>query len=102
MKLCFTHKGRLTGLGTLACGLIAMALIGYTLFLAESRWLGILSIVLALVVLGFASLSNAAASIGLPPPFTNDPLGWRAAKKSYDQATDEPERVKSEEDLPKP
>ena len=57
---------------------------------------------------GFGVTVSASAGRGkeagddLPPPFTNDPLGWRAAKKSNDQAPDEPERVKSEEDLPEP
>lgn len=85
MKLRLFHEGRLTGLGTLICGLIAFALICYTFFFAESRWLGIASMIVALVLLGFASMSNSAASVGVPPPFTNDPLGWRAAKKSYDE-----------------
>lgn len=84
MKLILLKNGRLTGLGTLCCIALAVALISYTFFVAESRLLGIGSIILALVLLGFVSLSNSATSIGLPPPFSNDPLGWRKAKRSYE------------------
>ena len=60
-----------------------------------------LSAVLAIIFGYGAAWSGLSEQWGFKP-FTNDPLGWRAAKKSYDQAPDEPERVKSEEDLPKP
>ena len=83
MKRVLLKNGRLTGFGTLCCIALAIALISYTLFVAESRLLGIGSIILALALLGCASLSNSATSIGLPPPFTSDPLGWRKAKQSY-------------------
>lgn len=83
MKMRFIDKGQLTGLGTAACGLAAAALLAYTFFFAESRWLGVASLILALLFFGIASISNTAESLGLPPPFTNDPLGWRKAKESY-------------------
>ena len=41
--------------------------------------------------LGLAALggfSGRAKALGLAPPFTNDPLGWRAAKKSYKEQSE--------------
>jgi hypothetical protein len=46
------------------------------------RWVG------ALVGLGcvaVAGLSGRAKALRLPPPFTNDPLGWRKAKATFQQ-----------------
>ncbi len=84
MKHWLLKNGRLTGLGTLACVMLATALVAYTLFWADNRWLGVASLVLALALLGFASMCNSAASMDLPPPFVLDPLGWRKAKKTYE------------------
>jgi hypothetical protein len=91
MKISVFRNGRLTGFGTLSCISLAIALIAYTLFISESRFLGVGSFVLAIVLLGFVSMSHSATSIGLDPPCTNDPLGWRKAKKSYqgDEASKE-------------
>ncbi|MBL0917442.1 MAG: hypothetical protein IBJ14_01960 [Hydrogenophaga sp.] len=88
MKHWLLNKGRLTGLGTLACVMLAAALVIYTFFWANNRWMGIVSLVLALALLGFASMCNSAASIGVPPPFDRDPLGWRKAKKTYEAPDD--------------
>lgn len=65
-------------------GFVGIALIAYTLLFAKNFFLGVVSFAAGCGLLGFAALSNNAASIGLKP-FTNDPLGWRAAKKSYEQ-----------------
>jgi len=91
MKISVFRNGRLTGFGTLSCISLAIALIAYTLFISESRFLGVGSFVLAIVLLGFVSMSHSATSIGLDPPCTNDPLGWRKAKKSYQ--TEEPPKA---------
>lgn len=78
------RDGRLTAIGTAVLGLVGVGLIAYTLLFADSFFLGMLSFVVGCSLLGFAALSNNAASIGLKP-FTSDPLGWRKAKKSYEQ-----------------
>ena len=91
------RNGRLSNLGTALLGVVGIGLIAYTLLLAESRWLGLVSFFLGCGLLGFAGLSNSAASIGLKP-FTRDPLGWRKAKQSYeadakqDAASDDQEK----------
>lgn len=78
------RDGRLTAMGTAVLGLVGVGLVAYTLLLADSFLLGVLSFIVGCSLLGFAALSNNAASIGLKP-FTNDPLDWRRAKKSYEQ-----------------
>jgi len=85
MRLRLLNKGRLTGVGTLACVILSAALLAYTFFVTEIRWLGVASLILALVLLGIAGLSNSAASVGIPPPFEKDPLGWRKAKSTYEE-----------------
>lgn len=83
MKLI--NNGQLTRTGTFIAGLSGILLILYTLMYAEDLWTGILSFSLGILVLLAAALSNSAASIG-PSPFTNDPLVWRKAKKTYSQS----------------
>lgn len=80
MKLI--KNGQLTGTGTFIAGLTGILLVLYTLLYAEDFWIGILSFSLGILVLLATALSNSAASIGLSP-LTNDPLGWRKAKKTY-------------------
>ncbi len=38
---------------------------------------------LGIGVAAVGGFSGRAAAIESPPPFTNDPLGWRKAKQSY-------------------
>lgn len=51
-----------------------------------------LSVGLALAAIG--GFSGEASALDLPPPFTNDPLGWRKAKQTYkkEDAPSSPER----------
>jgi hypothetical protein len=85
MKISWLFKdGCVTAMGTVALGLVGVSLIAYPLLLADSFFLGALSFVMGCALLGFAAASNNAASIGLKP-FSNDPLNWRTAKKSYEQ-----------------
>lgn len=89
MKLRWAFRdGQLTNFGTILFGLVGGGLIAYTLLFTETLWLGLLSFFVGCALLGFAGISNSAASIGLKP-FTTDPLGWRAAKKSYEEEPDQ-------------
>jgi hypothetical protein len=78
-------EGVLTGLGAALLLLVGLSImLGSAAFLplVWMRWVG------ALVGLGcvaVAGLSGRAKALGLPPPFTNDPLGWRKAKTTYKQ-----------------
>ena len=41
------------------------------------------------VILGYtAAYGGLARKMGIPPPFTNDPLGWRKAKDTYKSEDD--------------
>ena len=102
MLKLFLIEGRLTLLGSFGLVLSGFLMVYGSLEFLPFRWAKLVGVSLGLALAAVGGLSGRASAIGLPPPFTNDPLSWRAAKKSYDQAPDEPERVKSEEDLPKP
>jgi len=43
------------------------------------------------------NMSGRASALNLPTPFTNDPLGWRKAKNTY-QAKDTPSTEKKSAD----
>lgn len=81
MKLI--KNGQLTGAGTLIGGIAGITLILYTLLYAEELWTGILCFALGILILLTTALLNSAASIGLSP-LNNDPLGWRHAKRTYE------------------
>ena len=54
------------------------------------------------IIFGYGSAWSGLSEKWGYKPFTNDPLGWRAAKKSYDQQPDSEELGKIEKDPPKP
>ncbi|SDC49591.1 hypothetical protein SAMN05444679_103214 [Variovorax sp. CF079] len=81
----FLADGKLTGLGVAILFLVGvLILLGSMAFLPMvwMRWLGAS---LGLGCMAVAGLSGRAHALGLPPPFTNDPLGWRKAKATYKQ-----------------
>ena len=45
-------------------------------------WMQNIGVCLGLALIVIASLATRAGVLGFKP-FTNDPLGWRAAKKTY-------------------
>ena len=53
-------------------------------FLFLSGWKLYLALVVGLVVASISSFEAKARVLGLKP-FTNDPLGWRIAKKIYEK-----------------
>ncbi|CAN7763500.1 hypothetical protein LJR084_007278 [Variovorax sp. LjRoot84] len=89
---------KLTGLGVALLFLIGvLVLFGSVAFLPMvwMRWTGAS---MGLGCMAVAGYSGQAYALGLPPPFTNDPLGWRKAKATYkdqpipeDHSSDKPE-----------
>jgi hypothetical protein len=74
-------------LGALGCLILFV-----TAFLFD-EWSGFLFWTCALAggMLGYmGAYGGLAKKFGLQPPFTNDPLGWRNAKKSYEIESDVP------------
>lgn len=63
----------------------------------SAMWV-ILSMVVGLCIVGFASIAIRSKTLDIRA-FTTDPLGWRKAKKTY-QAKDTPSAEKSPDDPP--
>ena len=81
----FIKRGRLTGIGIL-CALVLGAGIAYfSLILMPGKLLKVVGLSIGLGLMGLGGYSARATALELPPPFTNDPLGWRKAKQSYKQ-----------------
>lgn len=85
-------KGHLTSRGADALGFTGVAIIWATAYFFE-EWTGFWFWALALLggALGYVgAYGGLAKTFGFPAPFTNDPLGWRKAKKSYEQDSTPP------------
>ncbi len=79
----FVTDGRLTGWGIL-CLLILGFFVSYvSLVILPSKLLKVIGLSIGLAMMGVGGYSARAAALELPPPFTNDPLGWRKAKETY-------------------
>ncbi len=84
------ESGHLTSRGADLLGIMGVATIWGTAYLLE-EWSGILFWVLMSIgsVLGYiGSYGGLAKIFGFSAPFTNDPLGWRKAKKTYEAPDD--------------
>jgi hypothetical protein len=89
----FVHEGRLTVLAELVLGaLVLLGLIGIPVFNLPI-WIAIPIGVVSAVAGAVLMFEGRATALGLKP-FTNDPLGWREAKKSY-QNDSEPHAEKT-------
>lgn len=90
-------KGHMTRRGADALGLIGVGIIWGTAYFFE-EWSGFWFWALALLggALGYVgAYGGLAKQFGFQAPFTNDPLGWRAAKKSYKNS--EPSKEEKDE-----
>ncbi len=86
----FFKNGKATWYGRLV-GMLGSILVIYgVIHFRLNNVFGWFLLVAAWIVLMVFGLSGRSEAIGLKP-FTNDPLGWRKAKKSYtpDPATEE-------------
>jgi hypothetical protein len=96
MKSLFVRDGRLTFLSEILLvifvllGFFGIPILGVPIWLAIP--LGLISLLSAVLLIS----EGAAVSVGLKP-FTNDPLGWRKAKNTY-QAKDTPSTEKKSAD----
>jgi hypothetical protein len=97
----FLKDGRLTGLGILFLLIFGICVTYVCLTLLPGKVPKLIGLSVGLAIMGIAGFSARASALGLPPPFTNDPLGWRAAKKSYTQDPDQPAQDTDKSDIPK-
>lgn len=86
----FVESGHLTARGADALGVTGVVLIACAAYFFES-WSGFWFWSLALTggALGYlGAYGGLAKKMGFSAPFSNDPLGWRAAKKSYNEGSE--------------
>jgi hypothetical protein len=78
----FFKNGKATWYGRLI-GMVLPILVIYGVIHSRlNNFMGWLLLIVACIVFAIFGLSGRAEALGLKP-FTNDPLGWRKAKKSY-------------------
>lgn len=87
------ERGKLKNWAEISLGLTGAAIVLLTLEFASHKVVFIAGIILGVVLISIASVSAKATVLGLKP-FTNDPLGWRAAKKTYDKTDMPPDASK--------
>ena len=95
----FLQRGFLTFLGVFVCVILGFSLVYVSVEFLPYVWLKVLGLSLGLGLAAIGGFSGRASALGLTPPFTNDPLGWRKAKKSYQPQSPE---SSSEDQAPKP
>ena len=86
----FFIDGHLSQQGADILGIIGISII-FSIAYFFDEWSGFWFWTLALIggVLGYlGAYGGLARKFGFPAPFTNDPLGWRKAKKSYETKED--------------
>jgi hypothetical protein len=90
MKKLFILDGKMTDFSSVLVVVITFGGILGTLFYQPPFWVGVVLISVSLLVGAIGIAAGASESVGAKP-FTNDPLGWRKAKKSYksDAGSDE-------------
>ena len=74
--------GNLTILGGTLLVIVGTFFVIVSAVYASSKWVFIFGIFIGVFILAIASASLKSLVLGVKP-FTNDPLGWRKAKKSY-------------------
>ena len=93
MKKLLVQDGRLTWIAEIFLGAVVLfGLLGIPFFNVPF-WLAIPIGVAALLAGAILMFEGRATALGLKP-FTNDPLGWRKAKKSYETKDDSDEAPK--------
>ncbi len=83
MKKIFLTGGKLTLFAVISCVVVGFSLVYLSLEFIPSKWGSMLGLCLGLTLAAIGGFSGRANALDLPPPFTNDPLGWRKAKETY-------------------
>lgn len=78
------RNGRFTNLGALLTFFVGLSIIAGVVIWPVNALVFGGGICLGLVMIGLSGYEANASALGLPPPFTRDPLGWRKAKQSYE------------------
>lgn len=91
----FFRDGKLTIFGVFGLVLLGFVVVYLSLEFLPTRWLKVIGLSIGVGIAAIGGFSGRASALGLSAPFTSDPLGWRAAKKSYQD--DKPPRVKEDD-----
>lgn len=83
IKKLMTKQGKLIFWTKFFLTLSGFGIIYLSLAMSANIFVLTLGLCIGFVLVSLVTYSNKAESLGLPPPFTNDPLGWRKAKQSY-------------------
>jgi hypothetical protein len=90
----FVKDGWLTKNGDRVLTSISLILICTSIWLIHedriNSWIGFALITLGSVLGLLVGYEGKAKQFGYQAPFTNDPLGWREAKKSYKAEAEDP------------
>lgn len=89
----FFKDGRATWYGSWSAILLSILVICAVIHFRFNNVFGWFLLIAAWITLAVFGLSGRSEAIGLKP-FTNDPLGWRKAKKSYETKEDSDEAPK--------
>ena len=84
----FLKGGWFTQLGSFSCLFTGLSIVGFVVWVEPPKIIYIIFLIIGVVLVGLAGCEARARALGLEPPFTNDPLGWRKAKESYKTAED--------------
>lgn len=97
MSNLLIRSGKLTFFGIVFCVCIGFILVYLSLEHIPWIWGRIVGLSIGLAVAAVGGFSGRADALDLPAPFTNDPLGWREAKKSYETQNSSDESVQKGE-----
>jgi hypothetical protein len=87
-KILLLNNGWFTTIGSFSCLVLGISMVGLVVWLEPPKIVYIIFLTIGLVLVGLAGYEARARAIGLEPPFTRDPLGWRKAKESYNTPED--------------
>lgn len=88
MKQFFILDGKLTLLGVFLLVIVGFLIVYLSVEYVPWKWGKLIGLSVGLALAGLGGFSGRASALDLSPPFTNDPLGWRKAKKSYETQED--------------
>lgn len=83
IKRLFLRDGWFTLLGSFSCFAVGLLIVGSVVWFEPQPIVAMVGLITGLPMMGLAGYEARARAIGLQPPFTRDPLGWRKAKESY-------------------
>ena len=89
----YINEGRFTHLGGLVTLIFGLSFAFLSVAFIPFVWLRYVGLVIGLTIAAIAGYEGKAHGLGLPPPFTRDPLGWRKAKGSYKKEADTEDKL---------